>query len=180
MSAPSGPRASDTANSGRSHGLVGADMADLGDVRYPCSIHRDAGYGPLGLEGVHREVADLIRCGEVLAVRGDERTLRDIARRVVQTLRRHIDKERPGFEHVDAAERRKLLAGQEAVLEYATRFATNPTPDVGADLLALLVRQADTEEAAAVHAAHEEQPASRDQVQFTTDWAIAPPLVALL
>lgn len=155
-------------------------MADLGDVRYRCSIHRSGDYGPLGLGGVHREVADLIRCSEVLAVRGDERALHDIARRVVPTLQRHIDKERPGFEYVDPAERRKLLAGQEVVLEYATRFAASPTPDVGADLLALLVRQADTEESAARHAAHEKQPANSDQVRFTTDWAMAPPLVGLL
>ncbi len=82
MSAPVGLRRSDTAHSGRPHGF---HTVDFGHVGYRCSIHRGRGCGPLGLAGAHREVADLIRCGEVPAVRGDERALHDTARRVVQT-----------------------------------------------------------------------------------------------
>lgn len=137
-----------------------------------------SGRGPLGLDGGHRELADLIRRSEVLAVGGDAERLHDAAQRVVETLVRHIDEERQGFENVATTQRGRLLAGQEALLDCATRFATNPAPDAGADLLALLVRQADTEEAA-LHAGNEPtgQPPNGDRVEFNTDWAIAPPLV---
>lgn len=137
------------------------------------------GRGPLGLDGGHRELADLIRRSEVLAVGGDAERLHDAAQRVVRTLVRHIDEERQGFEKVETARRGRLLAGQEALLDCATRFATNPAPDAGADLLALLVRQADTEDAA-LHAGIEptgKQPSNGDKFEFNTDWAIAPPLV---
>jgi hypothetical protein len=156
-----------------------ADTIDTGPVMHRSLTYSGGGRGPLGLAGGHREAADLIRRSEVLAARGDEEALHDTAQRVVQTLVRHIDEERPRFQNVGAAQRGRLLAGQQALLDCATRFATNLAPDAGANLLALLVRQADNEEAA-VYAENRPtvtQPSNSDQFAFITDWAIAAPLV---
>lgn len=180
MSSPSGSRGVAILGSNRLHGWDRADTIDIGPVVHRSVPYPGEGRGPLGLDGEHREVADLIRRGELLAVSGDEEELHDTARRVVQTLVRHIDEERPRFENVGAARRGRLLAGQEALLDSATRFATNPAPDAGADLLALLVRQADSEESAVSTIENEptgNQPANRDPLEFTTDWVIGPALV---
>ena len=147
----------------------------------PLCEHSGPGRGQLGLQGGHREMADLIRSCEVLAAGGDDQALHDSAQRVLQMLVRHIDAERSLVSRIPASQRGRLLAGQRVLLERATGFATHPAPDAGADLLALLVRQADIEESAAnaERERSEEWPAEGGQFEFTTDWAMtgAPLLV---
>ena len=150
-------------------------LVDIPDMVQTSLTRPDGSHGPLGLQGGHREVADLIRRSEGLAVSGDLQALKATAGQVVTSLKRHIEEERASFRGVDPEQYRRLIAGQQALIDSATRFATHPAADAGADLLALLVRQADTEEAS-IHGGKGRTGNDGDRLEFTTDWAMAAPL----
>lgn len=164
----------------RLHACEEGHFVALGHLPHSFSSHPDRGRGPLGLQGGHREVADLIRSSERLAVSGDHEGLHETARQVVDTLGRHIDEEAASFSNLEAGRYGRLRSGQQTLLESANRFAAHPEADVGADLLALLVRQADIEEAA-IHSDQRSPEVARthgENLDFTTDWAIAAPVLA--
>ena len=164
----------------RLDGRKEAHLVDLGHIGHGPASHPARGRGPLGLQGGHRDVADLIRRSERLAASGDHDALQSAARQVLATLVRHIDEEGASFSNLETERYGRLRSGQQALLESASRFAAHPEADAGADLLALLVRQADIEEAA-IH--RDELPTevpstNGDRFGFTTDWAIAAPVLA--
>ena len=155
-------------------------LVDISDIAQTALTHPGGSHGPLGLQGGHREVADLIRRSERLAVSGDLQALDATARQVVTSLMRHIEEERASFRSIDRGQCRRLIAGQQSLIDAATRFANHPAADAGADLLALLVRQADTEEAS-IHGEtgpSDDPPTGGDRFEFATDWAMAAPPVS--
>ena len=132
--------------------------------------------GPLGLDGAHREIADLIRRSEVLTCRGSATILHDTTDVLVRTLVRHLEDEQSEFGLLAPAQREQVLAGQRALLDRAVTFAAHPVADAGADLLAMLVRQADAEQAAFPSG----RPTAPGRVsdrrfEFSTDWMVDPP-----
>ena len=134
--------------------------------------------GPLGLDGMHREIADLIRRSEVLACRGCATTLHDTTDLLVRTLVRHLEDEQSELGLLTPAQREQVLAGQRALLDSAIAFAAHPVADAGADLLAMLVRQADTEQAAFPSGSPTATGRVSDlRFEFSTDWMVDPPPV---
>lgn len=125
---------------------------------------------------MHREIAEIIRRSEVLACHGDSATLHDTTDVLVRTLVRHLEDEQAELGPVAPSQREELLDGQRALLNRAVTFVAHPGADAGADLLAMLVRQADAERAAFPNG----NPTPRRRVsdprfEFSTDWVINPP-----
>jgi hypothetical protein len=150
----------------------GKRTRDLGQTSAEGALPVD---GPLGLDPTHREIADLIRQTEVLVCGRDAEGVQATADRLINTVVQHLDVEEAGMARIPTAGRRALLDGQRLFLERALDYARHPAPDAGADLMALLVRQADAERNVmlAEQATEDEHVIDVWAPDFVTEWALA-------
>lgn len=132
-------------------------------------------HAPLGLDTSHRALAQLIRVNQRSACGDDSASARANADRLVESVVRHIETEQDGIERLATDRRAAITDGQRTLLQRVRAYAARPSAEEAANLLALLVRQADAERAAlpALAAAPLSPMLERPQYQFATEWAIA-------